>query len=141
MTASAAMIGYNSSFGVEGETAGTYVAIAEVTAITPPGFTREAVEVTHLKSADGWAEFIAGIKRGGEATISLNYIPAATDAVLTAFEADKGKYEITFPNGVQMRFDGFFTGYTPEEMEVDGKLSASATIQITGKPTLHEASG
>jgi predicted secreted protein len=141
MTASNADIGYNSVFGVEGGTPGTYVAIAEVTAITPPGFTREAVDVTHLKSADGWSEHIAGIKRGGEATLTLNYVPAVSDAVLTAFEAKKGKYEIIFPNGIKLQFSGFFTGYSISELTVDGKMEATGTVQMTGKPTLAAASG
>jgi predicted secreted protein len=141
MTASNADIGFNSTFGVEGNTAGTYVPIAEVTAITPPGFTREAIDVTHLKSPDGWAEHIAGIKRGGEATLTINYIPAASDAVLTAFEADSGKYEITFPNGIRLQFAGFFTGYSINELTVDGKMEATGTVQMSGKPTLAAAAG
>lgn len=141
MTATAADIGYDSSFGVEGSTAGTYVDIAEVVSITPPGVTREAVEATHLKSPDAYKEFIAGLKEAGEASITLNFVPAASDAVFTAFDADSGKYQITFPNGVMLRFDGFFTAYNPPELTSEGKMEATATIKATGKPTLHAAAG
>lgn len=136
-----ANIGYDSTFGIEGATPGTYVAVAEVVSITPPGMTRDAVEATHLKSPDGWKEFIAGLKEAGEASLTLNFVPSATDALFTAFTADSGKYEITFPNGVQMRFGGFFTAYNPPELTPDGKMEASATIKATSKPTLHAASG
>ena len=141
MTATQADIGYNSAFGIEGATPGTYVAVAEVVSITPPGMTRDAIEATHLKSPEEFKEFIAGLKDGGEASITVNFIPAATDALYTAFEAKSGKYQITFPNGVMMRFAGFFTGYTPPELTPDGKMEASATIKCNGKPTLHAAAG
>lgn len=134
-------IGYNASFGIEGSTAGTYVDVAEVVSITPPGVTREAVEATHLKSPDRYKEFIAGLKETGEASITLNFVPAASDDVFTAFEAEEGKYQITFPNGVMLRFDGFFTAYNPPELTPEGKMEATATIKATGKPTLHAAVG
>jgi len=141
MTATAADIGYNSAFGIEGSTPGTYVAIAEVVSITPPGVTREAIEATHLKSPEAFKEFIAGLKEAGEASITLNFVPSATDVVYTAFDAESGKYQITFPNGVMMRFGGFFTAYSPPQLTPDGKMEASATIKASGKPTLHAASG
>jgi len=134
-------LGYNSTFGIEGSTPGTYVALAEVTAITPPGMTRDAVEVTHMTSPNEWKQFIAGLKDAGEARLTLNFVPSSTDALLTAFNAKAGKYQITFPNGVMLRFDGFFTAYTPPELVPGDRMQASATIKATGEPTLHAAAG
>jgi hypothetical protein len=139
MTATAADIGYNSAFGIEGETPGTYVAVAEVVSITPPGVTRESVEATHLKSPGSYKEFIAGLKESGEAQLTLNFVPDESDAIFTAFGADTGNYQITFPNGVMMRFAGFFTAWNPPELTAGGKMEATATIKATGAPTLHEA--
>lgn len=141
MSSIAGDIGYDSAFGIEGNTPGQYDNIAEVVAITPPGASRAAVDRTHLKSPNGWKEFAAGLKEAGEASITLNYNPASTDAVFTAFEARTGKYQITFPNGVMMRFDGFFTAYNPPELTAEGKMEATGTIKCTGAPTLHAASG
>lgn len=129
-------IGYGASFGIEGSTAGTYVDVAEVVAITPPGMTREAVDATHLESTDGYREFIGGLKETGEASITLNFVPSATDALVTAFEAATGSYQITFPNGVKLQFDGFFTAYNPPELTPGGIMQATATIKATGKATL-----
>jgi hypothetical protein len=134
-------IGYNASFEIEGDTPGTYVAVAEVVAVTPPGVTREAVEATHLKSPDRYKEFIAGLKEAGEASLTLNFVPSATDALYTAFDDPDGKYQITFPNGVMLRFNGFFTAYNPPELTAGGKMEATATVKATGKPTLHAAAG
>lgn len=140
MTETAADIGYDSSFGIEGSTAGTYVDVAEVTSINGFGFSRESIDATHLKSPDAYMEFIAGMKQGQPVTINLNYIPSASDALVTAFEAKKGKYQITAPNGVMMRFSGFCTAYEVGEFNNE-KMTATATFQPSGKPTLHAAVG
>lgn len=129
-------IGYDSEFAIEGTPPGTYVKLALVAAITPPGMTRDAVENTHLESPDEWKQYIPGLKDGGEASITLNYVPSASDALFTAFNAGAGKYQITFPNGVRMRFDGFFTAYTPPELSPGGLMQMTATIKATGAPTL-----
>jgi predicted secreted protein len=131
-------IGYDSEFGIEGSSPGVYVKVADVTAIAPPGMTRDSVEVTDLESPDMYKEYIPGLKDGGEATITLNFRPSATDVMVAAFENDEvDKYQITFPNGVMLRFSGFFTGYTPPELTPGGNMIASGTIKCTGKPTLH----
>lgn len=133
-------IGYDSEFGIESITPGTYTKVANCTAITPPGMTRDSVETTHLESPNAYREYIAGLKDGGEATITLNFTPSATDALVTAFEADSGGYQITFPNGVKLQFDGFFTAYNPPELTPGGNMTATATIKVTGKATLVAAS-
>lgn len=128
-------IGYDSTFGIEGGTPGTYVLVAEVTAIQVPGFTREAVETTHLTSPDAYKQFIAGLKDMSECTLTLNWTPSATDALITAFEAETGNYEITAPNGVRVQFAGFFTAYSPPNLVPGEKMEATVTIKPTGKAT------
>lgn len=135
MPASNADIGYNSSFGIEGETAGVYVEVAEVVNITPFGFSRDEEEVTHLKSPDRFKEFIAALKEATPVELGFNWIPSENDPLVAAFEATKGSYEIKAPNGVRLRFSGFFTAYTPGEL-TNGKMSGSATIRPTGKPEI-----
>ncbi|GAD55491.1 phage tail tube protein [Limimaricola cinnabarinus] len=131
-------IGFGAIFGIEGDTPGTYVPVAEVTAITPPSRSREAIEATHLNSPDQYAEFIAGIMRGGEAGFTMNFVPNATDTLVTAFEAGKGKYQITFPNGVKLQFGGVFTNYEIDEI-TNEKMSATCTFQQSGKAALEAA--
>lgn len=135
-----ANIGWGASFGIEGGTPGTYVKLAEVKAITPPGATRNTVDATHLESPDKWMEYIAGMKDTGEASITLNYVPSATDALFAAFNDETGNYEVTFPNGVMLRFGGIVTGWTPPELTPEGVMEATITIKPTGAPTLHAAS-
>ena len=132
-------IGYNSSFGIEGETPGTYVDVAEGMAITPPGMTRGTEQATHLKSPDEYHEHIALLADAGEASFTVNFVPSATDTLFAAFNAKTGNYQITYPNGVMLRFGGIVTGYTPPELAPEGKMEATVTIKPSGKPTLYAA--
>jgi predicted secreted protein len=129
-----ATIGYDSEFAVSDGASG-YTAIAEVVNIQLPGFSRDSEEATHLKSADKYKEFIAGMKEMQDASITLNWVPSDSDAVLTAFEKDSDDYQITAPNGVRIQFSGFFTAYTPPQLST-GKMEATATIKVTGKATI-----
>lgn len=130
-----AAIGHNAKFGIK--SGATYTNVAEVTNITPPGWTRETVEATHLNSDDGYKEFIAGLKEGTEATLTINFVPTAADALLTAFETGAGDYRIVFPSGtVGLMFAGIVTAYEPGELVSTDKMTAALTIKATGKPTL-----
>jgi predicted secreted protein len=133
-------IGYDSEFAIESTTPGTYTKVAEVVAITPPGMSRDAVEVTHLESAERWKQYIAGLKDGGEASITLNFVASATDALLAAFNAETGGYQITFPNGIRMQFDGFCTAYNPPELTPGGVMQSTATFKCSGAVTMLAAS-
>lgn len=129
-------IGYDASFGIEGATAGTFVAVAEIVAITPPGLTRGAVEATHLKSPGRTKEFIPGLFETGEASFTLNFEPDVYDTILDeAALVDGGNYRITFPDTSTLTFEGFFTGLTPPELTGEGKMEATATIKPKGVVT------
>ena len=132
MAASSADVGYNAQFGI-GATP-TYV--AEVVSITPPGATRETVDVTHLKSDGGWREHIGAMKDAGEASITVNYIPAATasEAMFTAFGTDGSQdFTILFPSGtLKMTFKGIVTAWEPGELVADDKMSLTFSVKATG---------
>lgn len=120
------------------------VEIAYVTNIGGPGFSRNTIDATHHKSPAMWAQFIKGIKDGGEVSLDLNFDPAnathnAATGVLADFEDDVNisNWVITFPDtaGTQWSFPGIVTGFEPAE-PFDDKLSASVTIKVAGQPTL-----
>lgn len=138
MAASGALAGYGATFSIKGS-GSTYAAVAEVTSITPPGLTRETIDVTHLTSDDQTKEFIGSLIEAGEASLSINYIPSAADALMTAFTTNggAGEFRITYPRGdFQMDFRGIITGYEQGDIVVDDKLSATLTIKCSGRPTI-----
>lgn len=136
MAASNADIGYGARFGI-GATP-TYV--AEVASVTPPGMTRDTVDVTHLESDAMFKEYVGALKDTGEASITVNYIPtvAASDALLTAFNTDAAQlFTIMFPGGtVKLTFMGIVTGYEIGDLVGDDKMSATFTVKATGAVTL-----
>lgn len=132
---SSASIGYSTTFGIESATPGTYTNIAEVTSVAGPNMTRDAIDVTHMTSSDQHREFLAGMMNGGEATVEMNFIPSATDAIVTALRAGIKNYRITFPNAVKWTFSAVCTGYEITAPLAD-KMTCSATFQVSGKTTI-----
>lgn len=136
MPATTAALGKNARFGIKGS-GSTYVYVAEVTNLTPPGFSRDTVEATHLESPDDFKEYIAGLADGGEATITINYAPAVSDALMTSFLAPVDDFRVLFPSGtVALDFSGIVTGYEIGDLVADDKMSATFTVKATGKPAL-----
>jgi predicted secreted protein len=118
-----------------------FTAMAEVTNITPPGMSRDTVDVTHEQSPEAWREFIAGLKDAGEVSIDMNFVPGGTDAAALMAElsltgkAAKKNRKIVFPDGSEFAFKAILTGYEPDA-PIDDKMSASVTFKVSGKPTL-----
>lgn len=133
-----ARIGHGSLFKIgNGASPEVFTTVAEVTAITPPAMTRDSIDATHSESTDGWREFIGGLKDGGEVELTLNWVPGSATTILLMQEigADAGNKQVVFPNGEIFSFAALCTNISPEA-PVDGKMEATATYKVTGKPTL-----
>jgi len=136
MPASEAALGLGARFGIKGPST-TYVYVAEVVSLTPPGWTRDTVDVTNLESPDGAKEYIPGLIDAGEATITINFKPSATDVLLVSFSAPKDDFRVLFPGGtVALDFAGIVTAYEMGDLVADDKMSATFTVKATGKPVL-----
>lgn len=127
-----AAIGYGVTFLIYNGS--TYDAVAEVTNISMPGYSRDAIDVTNQDSANSFREFIAGLMDAGEVSIDYNYIPAAAEDVLTAMLAGVGQFKIAHGAGVNVVFSAIVTDWQPNA-PVDDKMSATATFKVTGRPT------
>jgi hypothetical protein len=114
-------------------------AIAQVTAITPPGLTMGTSETTHLTST--WRTCIANIRDGGECGFTIEWDSADVShaAVLTDFGAGtSGTWLITFTDSgaTTIGFSGIVTGFAPDEVVVDNIVTAQLTIKINGAVTI-----
>lgn len=115
----------------------TFAAIANVTNITPPSTSRNDIDVTAHDSADGWMEFVGGLKDAGEVSVDINYEPAVHDVLLDDYDADDLiTWRIVFPDtaATTWEFKAFLSGFEPEAPS-DDKLAASLTFKVSGKPT------
>jgi len=116
-------------------------AIGEVVNITPPGGTKDIIDVTHMGSTDATREFLAGLLDPGEASLEINWTPDdATDSLLQGilFERQSREYQIVWTladtSTATCVFEAFMTGYE-RTSTLGEKMSATITLKVTGVPT------
>lgn len=120
-----------------------FTAVAEVSKIDGFEISMDTPEVTNHQSTEGWREYVAGLIDGGEVALELNYIPTnATQNATAGLLADlknrtKRNFKIVFPDSgsTTWSFSAFVTKFKPSA-PTDDKLMGTATVKVTGKPTL-----
>jgi len=114
--------------------------ILELSSITGPGESADAIDLTNHDSADAFKEFCAGLRDGGEISFEGNFITSDSTgqiAMHTDFQAGSTKaWTIEFPSSLgSLGGNGIVTAFEPS-FPMDDKISISGTIKVTGKPTL-----
>ena len=85
-------------------------------------------------------EFLGGLKDGGEVSFDMNRRPSTHDVLVADFEDDDPRtYRVEWRSGAAWTFDAILTSYEPDS-PYDDKLSCSATLKVTGQPTVGDAS-
>ena len=120
-----------------------FTTIAEVTNISGPSLSLEMLEVTNHSSTAGWKERIGGLLDGGEVSFDLNFIPTnSTHSYSAGLVHDmvgrtRRNFKIVFPDGgsTTWTFAAFVNKFAPNA-PVNGQLSVSVGLMITGQPTL-----
>lgn len=128
-----AAIGYGVIFSIYN--GASYIAVADVTGFSWPGYSRDAIDATDMASPQSFREFVPGLLSGGVVTIDLNFVPAVADRIVAAMIAGVGQFQLRHPSGVTVQFSAVVTAYQPSGT-VDGKMTASPTFQVTGVPVL-----
>lgn len=120
------------------------VDIAGIKNIGGPGLSLDTVDVTTHDSANGWEEVVGTVLRTGEITLDIVYDPADTTQYASAggliYRLENKQYtwfDLTFRSTYNWSFSGYVTGFEPGA-PVDGDLTASVKIKITGVPTLEQ---
>lgn len=141
MSPTNAKIGFGALFKIESlDSPNVMITVGEITSIKPPSVSRDAVDATHSESPEGWREFIAGLKDGGEASVDLNFVPGGAGITMLLRELGVDTVTacaITLPTtpAYSWTFDAILTGFEPD-IPIDDKMSATATFKVTGKPVL-----
>ncbi len=144
-----AFIGYGAELrvGQDDGSPETFVAVADVTVITPGDMTTGVVEKTHLRSPDRHKEKIATLRDSGAFSISGNYRPqhgSHTVAGGDGFAADRSlvslwrdvteaNFEIELPidagsPAIVLAFRGVVTKYQIGALGVETKVDFTAEI-------------
>lgn len=118
------------------------VEIAAVTSLGGPSLAVNTQDVTTHDQATAFEEVVATIIRSGEVTLDIVYDPAAATHYASAggviYKLQNRQYtwfDLTFFSTYNWTFSGYVTGFTPGA-PVEGALTASVTIKITGVPVL-----
>lgn len=108
----------------------------EITNISAPGWTREAIDATHHQSPNGYSEAImSGVKRQTPFTVEINWLPGDTGDLKDNLELDEMVFwKVEFPDGSSVACKMGLTGFEPGDMTVDGKMSATLTMTPSGEP-------
>lgn len=125
----------------DGASPEVFTAIAEVFAANLPSLSRAALDATSHDSADAFREFVGGLAEGGEISVEAHYLPAnATHGFSTGLGSDFNdktvrNFKMVLPNSLgTWAFSALVTKYNPTS-PVDGKMTLSVTLKISGKPT------
>ena len=127
----------------DGATPENFTTIAEVGDIAGPALATDIDDSTTHSSTGGYEDFVATIKRTGEITFPINYVPTTathnpTTGLLAAWAAKTRKnWKLIFPDvGVTTwAFAGVVTGFSPKA-PVGARLTADVSIKVYGQPTL-----
>jgi predicted secreted protein len=116
------------------------VTVAGLTSIGGLELSADTIDVTTLDSDGGYREFIAGFKDAGEVSLE-GYLETETGKgqkeLYDLFESGATEeFTIQFPTGMgSWEFSGVVTGFATGA-DLEDPLSFSATIKVSGKPTL-----
>ncbi|MFD6421705.1 phage tail tube protein [Streptomyces sp. NPDC060198] len=133
---------FGTQFRRDSTGSGSYTTIANVSDISGPSRSREAIEVTSHDSPNKYREFIKGLKDGGEVEITINYDPGSPShtALDADFEEDDLRnYQVVLlpgePDEHTWEFAALITDLG-DEFPTDDKAERTATFKVSGKPTL-----
>lgn len=135
--ATAAKLGYGSK--LKRKIAGTYTAVLEVLSVSGPNSEASDVDVTNFDSADGFREFINGLKDGGEVTFETNYVKTEYARLLAVHVAGTLEdWQLLLTDGSNIQFYGTVKSAgieTPVEPQIKNSFSA----KVSGNPVFTPA--
>jgi len=121
-------------------TGGSAKNVGGVTSIEGISVTSEEVDVTAIDNSTGYREFLQGFKDGGEVPVKgfLDGTDTGQDEMYTLLDSGAvTAMSIVFPPaiGKTWSFNAFVKEFSTS-VDVDGAVEFSATLRVSGKPTL-----
>ena len=112
--------GFTVAFGTSGFT-------AEIVDVTPPGASRESIDVTHQGTTTARIFTPADLYDAGELSLSIHFNPDTDPPI----DGDVEEVTLTFPSTATWVFNGFMTDYSPTG-PLEDKMTADVTVKVSG---------
>ena len=110
--------------------------ICEVVSFDGPNLSSEQIDVSSMGTL-GWRCYVQGISDAGELSMTLNFLPTAEshEDLVCGLGDGTNDYSIVFPDAASTTwtFEAFVSQFGVSG-SFDGKLEATATLKLTGKP-------
>lgn len=121
----------------------TFTTIAEVKDIKGPKLKLNTEDVTSHSSTSGWVEKIGTLLEGGDISFEFNWLPGnATQSYSAGILKDMvnrtlRNFQLVVPaaSTLTWTFAAYVTQFEPD-LKVKGAQMGSATLEISGVPTL-----
>jgi hypothetical protein len=110
---------------------GTYTTIGQVLEVTPPPEAAEAIDVTHMDSANGYTETDPGWIAAGDCTATIQYAKAQLTTLYSQLAVEQW-WKITYAGGSNDRWYGFLSEIRPM-VEAAGIVTVALTIAVSGR--------
>lgn len=139
MGASAASPGFGCSLSFDGST------IGEIDNIGGPGYTKQAIEITHINSDDSFDEYMNGVNSGGEISFTVQYVPDDPGHVKLLAEAEVAvgtalkEWIVSLNDSLGANVSnwtckGVMTGLSFKPGGKDDRVTLDVTVRFSGKP-------
>lgn len=110
--------------------------IAEAKKHTPPGFSANFVDVTHMHSPSRMREFVPGLGDAGSSSHEMNHVAGSTtDAFLRSARAKPLVAWLTLPNGRQIIY-ACAIEEDSGEVPLDDAMTSTLSLKVSGQPTV-----
>ena len=110
------------------------IQFAQITNLSLPDQDADEVDLTSFDSADGFREFVQGLKDPGSVDVEAWFTKVFADEMQDDFnEGNINTYVIEFPNEEGVEFEAFVQSIGGEVPMEDG-VSMEVTLKLTGKP-------
>lgn len=115
-------------------TTGQWMVIAEVTAISWSGVSREVIETFKLNNSDDYVNKLQGVLNAGNLSATINYTREQYFDLKQEMETrGNNQYQLRLPAGDGLEWDGFITEL-PLDVGSDDVMQGEVVFEIDGKP-------
>lgn len=122
------------SFGTLLKYGPTPTTVGGCLSVTFEGITFETIDITSMDSTGGWREKMVTLKDAGSINFTAHLL-ADSPTTIYAQMGTKLAWTIAYTTGDTLTCDGFLTEFSVDEAPIDGKLTYSGVITLTGAPS------